>query len=70
MDGGDQKIRPNGKLSVDLSLKCDASCVFQHRVDELDKLLTSESNVPDQLASFLAHISIIIKTPVVLELTL
>ena len=67
MDGGDQKIRPNGKLSVDLSLKCDASCVFQHPLDEL---LASESNVPDQVASFLAHVSTIIKTPVVLELTL
>ena len=66
MDGGDQTFRPDGKLSVDLSLKCDASFVFQHPVDELDELLTSESNVPDQLAPFLARICNIIKTPVIL----
>jgi hypothetical protein len=40
--------------------------VFQHPVDELGELLTPESNVPDQVASFLAHISTIIKTPVIL----
>jgi hypothetical protein len=40
--------------------------VFQHPVDQLDELLTTESYVPDQVASFLANISNIIKTPVIL----
>jgi len=40
--------------------------MFQHPVDALDELLTSESNVPDQVASFLAKISNTIKTPVIL----